>query len=738
MPVVQKDKPAALKPYLTHGVDLNYREGDREGIADCPWCGKEQKWYVNAETGLWQCKVCGEQGNVYTFFNKLHEQSTTETDLEELATTRGLLSQESLKDWGVIRSILTGEILVPGYSPDNKLTQLYRYSKDWKTGRYALLVTPETNHGLHGVPLYDPKKPEVYVCEGFWDGAALWEILREVKEENGKLLSTSNPKISLLSQVNVLAVPGANVFNPVWSKLLEGKVVTLLYDSDHTREHNGKMVEGAGLAGMKRVAQILSRADSKPLEVRYLHWGEHGFDPQLPSGYDLRDHLKPHTTAVQRVQAFRSIQGKVQPIPSDWLSDVRASKPGSVEVDLLPCYSWKTLVNAWRKSGLKWIPGLDRFLAASLAAIASTESVGEQIWLRVLSPPSTGKTTICEALSTNRKYIYPKDTFTGLTSGYQLDKEGSENMSMVLKLKNKTLIINDGDTMRSLPNRDVVFAQLRAFYSRNLRSQYGNKMSMDHEGSNTTIILCGTEAMRFMDSSELGSRFLDVRIIDEIDEDLEDEIGWTVVCRAARESHYRSDGKLETRDSPEMVEAKRLTGGYIDYLREHALELVAKIDFPPEMLKRCQGLAKFVAYMRARPSKKQEEKEQREVCFRLACQLVRLAQFLAVVLNKEQVDTDVMERVTAIALDTSRGRTLELVRRLARFPQGLETGAAAASPDYSEDSEKKLLYFLRTIKALQYRHPPGTEEVVGHLKPKRRWYLAPRMRRLYESITKGE
>ena len=731
MPVVQKDKPAALKPYLAHGVDLSYRDGDSEAVADCPWCGKERKWYVSAESGLWQCKVCLEQGNAITFFRKLHEESSKE-GLDELAETRGLLSSDSLEAWGAVRSVLIGEWLIPGYSPDEKLTQLYRYARDWKTGKNALLVTPETNHGLHGVPLYDPKKPEVYLCEGCWDGIALWETLVGVKEDNGKLLSTSNPKVSLLSQVNVLAVPGAGVFAPHWSKLLEGKIVTLLFDNDHPYEHNGKQVGRAGYLGMRRVAQILARADVKPQEVRYLHWGDDGYDPELPNGYDMRDCLKEGSNAVIRAVLFRKLMERVRPIPPEWLTDVRASKPGSVEIDCLPCTSWKVLVNHWRKSGMKWIPGLDRFLAVCMALIASTESVGEQIWIRGISPPSTGKTTICEALSINRKYIFPKDTFTGLTSGYQVDKEGSENLSLVLKLRNKTLVINDGDTMRSLPNRDQVFSQLRSFYSRNLRSSYGNKMSADHEGSNTTIILCGTEAMRVMDTSELGSRFLDVRIVDDIDEDLEDEIGWSVVCRAARESRYRSDGKLDTRDSPEMVEAKRLTGGYINYLRENALDLVAKVEMDDDRLKSCQKMATFIAYMRARPSKNQQEKEQREVCFRLSCQLVRLAQFLAVVLNRQEVDDEVMDRVRSVALDTARGRTLEVVKRVMRSPDGMETSAASASPDYSPDSERKLLYFLRSIKALTYEKPD--EQSSQYVKPARRWKVSPRLRKLYEEV----
>ena len=96
---------------------------------------------------------------------------------------------------------------------------------------------------------------------------------------------------------------------------------------------------------------------------------------------------------------------------------------------------------------------------------------------------------------------------------------------------------------------------------------------------------------------------------------------------------------------------------------------------------------------------------------------------------------EVMERVRSVALDTARGRTLELVKRLLRFPEGQETPAAAASPDYSEESERKLLYFLRSIKALKYVAPQQESE---YAKPKRRWIVSPRLRSLYEEITHAE
>ena len=34
-------------------------------ICDCPKCGKPKHFYVNTRTGLWDCKRCGEGGNLW-------------------------------------------------------------------------------------------------------------------------------------------------------------------------------------------------------------------------------------------------------------------------------------------------------------------------------------------------------------------------------------------------------------------------------------------------------------------------------------------------------------------------------------------------------------------------------------------------------------------------------------------------------------------------------------------------
>ena len=40
-------------------------------ISDCPFCGKEKHFYVSKTTQLFDCKKCGEKGNIYKILVKL-------------------------------------------------------------------------------------------------------------------------------------------------------------------------------------------------------------------------------------------------------------------------------------------------------------------------------------------------------------------------------------------------------------------------------------------------------------------------------------------------------------------------------------------------------------------------------------------------------------------------------------------------------------------------------------------
>jgi hypothetical protein len=380
---------------------------------------------------------------------------------------------------------------------------------------------------------------------------------------------------------------------------------------------------------------------------------------------------------------------------------------------------------------MKLTEGLEAGLSFALAIVVSTEAAGDQLWGRLIGPPSCGKSVLCEALSVAKKFILAKSTIRGFHSGYKSDKTGEEDHSLIVLAKNKTLVVKDGDTILKLPNLGQVLAEARDVYDGTSRAHYRHGVKRDYEDHRMTFLLCGTESLRSLDSSELGERFLDCLVAEDMDEDTERLIQHRVALRRMREMGI-SAASGRAQDTPEMLLAKQLTGGYVEYLRENAQRLLSAVRASEAVLVRIERLAEFVSFVRARPSKTQEEKAQRELSFRLTSQLMGMAVALTVVLNRREVDEDVLRRVTKIARDTARGRTFVLVSNLYRIgPVGAETRQLAIWTAETEDSERKLLRFLAKIGVTELYAP----ETIHGLKGRPRWRLTDRLRRLYGEVT---
>jgi hypothetical protein len=380
---------------------------------------------------------------------------------------------------------------------------------------------------------------------------------------------------------------------------------------------------------------------------------------------------------------------------------------------------------------MKLTEGLEAGLSFALAIVVSTEAAGDQLWGRLIGPPSCGKSVLCEALSVAKKFILAKSTIRGFHSGYKSDKTGEEDHSLIVLAKNKTLVVKDGDTILKLPNLGQVLAEARDVYDGTSRAHYRHGVKRDYEDHRMTFLLCGTESLRSLDSSELGERFLDCLVAEDMDEDTERLIQHRVALRRMREMGI-SAASGRAQDTPEMLLAKQLTGGYVEYLRENAQRLLSAVRASEAVLERIERLAEFVSFVRARPSKTQEEKAQRELSFRLTSQLMGMAVALTVVLNRREVDEDVLRRVTKIARDTARGRTFVLVSNLYRIgPVGAETRQLAIWTAETEDSERKLLRFLAKIGVTELYAP----ETIHGLKGRPRWRLTDRLRRLYGEVT---
>ena len=71
-------------------------------ICDCPFCGKESHFYIDKTSQLFDCKKCGESGNIYKllrFVDKLYLlQGSTVEARETIASVRSILEEEREQD----------------------------------------------------------------------------------------------------------------------------------------------------------------------------------------------------------------------------------------------------------------------------------------------------------------------------------------------------------------------------------------------------------------------------------------------------------------------------------------------------------------------------------------------------------------------------------------------------------------------------------------------------------------
>lgn len=485
---------------------------------------------------------------------------------------------------------------------------------------------------------------------------------------------------------------------------------------------------------MKRIAGILSTCGEPPERILWHPWGPDGYDPEKKDGWDVRDVLTQKATALERVQLVDDFIEKVTPIPADWVEGRTASAAarGGTEVNCLECSSWDELYKSMCIA-LQVTEGLKAAFICILSSVASVKLLGDsQLWMKIIGPPACGKSTLCDAIATNKKYVRMLSVLTGFHSGYKSDREGKQDNSLIPQIDGMAVIVKDGNTLMTHPNKQQILGEGRDLYDGSCSNWYKHGVSRSYAGHRMSLMICGTASLKELDSSEFGARQLDIVVMEEIDEQLEDDIMWRAVNRTARNMLSLSDGTFESRHDPQLMKFYQLTGGYITFLRENIEALMARVEVSEESMRKIMDYARFISYLRARPSLVQDEIAERELATRLSSQLMRLALSSAVVLNKTKVDKEIMALIRKTCLDTSRGKTLDLAKVIySSDADGCAISKLAIRIGETAIEVGKLLRFLMRIGAVEH-HSPKIKGIVvaGHS----RWRFTDRFSRLFESV----
>jgi hypothetical protein len=638
-----------LRLYETHGVIFSGETGN-EAYGRCPFTDKEDKFYVNKISGMWDSKTLGRGGNPAQFLEMIHAEyrkALTVKRLQKLATDRQL-PLSAFKPWNVG---WTGRAFaLPVIDAGGTYTDIRMYAPNPKK-KMPVYSTATAHTGVFGAHRLSQKPNDpVYLCEGEWDAIA-WRWV---------LTSAKAPGI-------VVSVPGAGVFKTEWVPWFTGREIHVLYDNDDAGE-TGELV-------------VTKRLKSSVKSLTFTHWPS-----EMPTGYDVRDYVinsnkiwgmeeaaaKKIVTRISKMfrpTARKTDVGAVMTsghsaIVDEDQSEEAARKQAKAEENIresawtkkAPTFS--DVVKVFRK----WLKLENTYaLEIMLATALSQRMDGPPVWMFLVGPPGSSKTEHLNALSlmpNDRLYMTSSLTTHALISGSSW-KDGMDP-SLIPRLDGRVMVIKDFTSILALRDneKEEIFGILRDAYDGRCGKVFGNGIERNYE-SRFTIIGAVTPRIYDLGSNHasLGERFLKLAVGDNLSHSSEQDI----ILRAINNTNRTGQMQFELADVASSFLASRMKR----YGKDSALP-----DISEDIKRRIVFLGMFGARMRGTVSRDTfrndiiTSRPSAEVGSRLGVQLAKLAKSLAMVHGRAQVDMSDFSLLRKVMLDTIPQRTEDILRHM--------------------------------------------------------------------------
>jgi len=346
--------PTKLR-YLEYWGVVFTKSCGEELIGDCPFedCenGKDH-FYVNKKRGKWWCHRCksgGQRGNFLKIIVSEYERSIKSDgkNLYNLAKKRGLESR-AVKDFGIICA--SGKTILPVFNRNNECVNI----RELINGRWQS-TTGCGNSFIRGMAKTNGRST-IWICEGEWDTIALTWLFKKLKIE-----------------ADVIGVMGCGtVFKDTECNEFKGKDVVFVYDNDN-----------AGKEGQEKAVKVISKFANS---LKYIEWPngtpeKYDIDDLIKDTKDapkttynmLKSYLVEHTTKREQLYGKRKTYAK-----RPTLESILGCLGNCMELDA-------RLVNG---------------VLLTLATVVSRQIPGgDSVWLYLVGPSASGKTTIVEILS---------------------------------------------------------------------------------------------------------------------------------------------------------------------------------------------------------------------------------------------------------------------------------------------------------------------------------------------------
>tara|TARA_R110001592_G_scaffold68891_2_gene211229 strand:- start:195 stop:2255 length:2061 start_codon:yes stop_codon:yes gene_type:complete len=649
-----------LKSFEAHGIEF-YSEDSGDGfnfIADCPFSGKEKKFYVNKDTGQWDSKASGMSGNLYSFLRNFYRWCQENTELSDLL---GLAEAKSLPieafQENISKNPINGEYVIPEYNMEGKLTGLGKYRPTSKAVYRTKYTKVQLNHG-HKIS----KNAQVFVVEGEWDFFALSHIFKVMGKDHV-----------------VVIAPGAGTFKPEWQECFRDCKVTLCYDNDES-----------GQKGLVKAWDLLSFVAE---EVKRVEWEE-----VRKNGFDIRD-------LVVEICKGKAAKGSIKKAYMKLMSLLTTKAPTTSkkgresefqkeedENDGLPLptpQEVEQVIGKW----LKMTSNLP--IDIMLGTIFANRIEGDPVWTFLVAPPGGSKTELLMTLNMCAEI----ETTTTLTSAALISgikfAEG-EDPSLLVKIDGRMLVIKDFTTILTMnPNaRDEVFGVLRDAYDGYVEKFFGTGIKKSYK-SKFGILAGVTPAVDALaaKNSSLGERFLKFRLDRFESPESEEEKIMKALSNVGQENGMRE-------------EMQRMIKRMMKKKIPETLPVIRDI-----YLKKIMACAILTAYLRGSVVKDPYTGEMlcmpvREVGTRLAKQISKLGVGICIYKDKTEFDEEIMTAITMVALDTCPDRIANLVGQLRKATKG-DSKASVTTKDlvsYTNMGDSTVSRVIEDLKVLNIVH----------------------------------
>lgn len=640
------EKKDNLRGFSCHGAQLHSRRGN-QAVGNCPFCQKEDHFYVNIENRLWDCKRCGLKGNYNTFLDKvstLNISSFKDGAVKDLCVDRKL-PRSAFEGWHVGWN--GKEYTIPVRNAKGFLEDVRRFRLGEKT-----LSTPDANLGLLGADkLALNTDYDVYICEGEWDTFALDWLVRKLEKK-----------------VAVVGVPGASVFKREWVPWFVGRRVYLMHDND-----------GAGEQGKKLCYE---RLNGVARELHQVVW-----TPSLPQGFDVRDLIVEEAINQKRPRAaWDKLHKLLQVVQTPATGNIPPSQ-GASEPPKTPKagpVSDKEVAAAYRK----WLhlPS-EECLQVMFGTIYANRIQGDPLWVFMIAPPGGSKSELLMSLSQN-KMVESTTSLTPHTLVSGAHSMNGSDPSLLPKLNGRILVIKDFTTILTMhySSRDEIFGVLRDVYDGKTEKSFGTGVKRSY--TSHFGILAGVtpkiEEFGVMHQS-LGERFLKYRLQSGNQELSEAD----KIRRALKNINHETQMRAELCAIANRVIDQEMPTS-LPEIPDQIFEYIINLAQTCAMMRGVVDRDRFTQHVMYKPSI--------EVGTRLAKQLAKLAIGISLYLKKKKVDMEIYYIIRKVALDTAPDRVEEIVRQIWK---GTEADKPLTTAEVSAHTRLPVATCFRVLQDLE-------------------------------------